>query len=54
MSGVDLRQVQELAIHRDIKTTMRYAHLAPGRGMEAVNRLNWELNEEAQNASLSA
>lgn len=41
MSGVDLRQVQDLAGHRDIKTTMRYAHLTPGRGLGAVNSLNW-------------
>jgi len=30
MQGVDLRTVQMLAGHADIKTTMRYAHLAPG------------------------
>lgn len=28
-AGVDLRTVQELAGHREIKMTMRYAHLAP-------------------------
>lgn len=42
IAGVDLRQVQELAGHRDIRTTMRYAHLAPGRGLEAVQRLVWD------------
>jgi integrase len=30
MNGVDLVSVKELAGHSDIKTTMRYAHLAPG------------------------
>jgi len=29
MSGVDLPTVQRLMGHKDIKTTMRYAHLAP-------------------------
>lgn len=49
IAGVDLRQVQELARHRDIKTTMRYAHLAPGRGMEAVSKLNWGLDNDEEN-----
>ena len=40
--GEDLRSVQELAGHKDIRTTMQYAHLAPGRLKEAVSRLKWE------------
>jgi integrase len=39
--GVDLRVVQELAGHKDLRTTMRYAHLAPGRLANSVNLLNW-------------
>jgi len=30
MAGVDIRTVKELAGHRDITTTMKYAHLEPG------------------------
>jgi hypothetical protein len=38
MAGVDLCSVREILGHRDIQTTMRYAHLAPGHLQEAVNR----------------
>lgn len=34
--GVDLHRVQRLLGHADIRTTMRYAHLAPGALAEAV------------------
>ncbi|WP_084080804.1 tyrosine-type recombinase/integrase [Edaphobacter aggregans] len=36
MAGVDLRTVQELAGHKDIKMTIRYAHLAPEHKLNAV------------------
>ena len=39
MAGVDLRTVQELAGHKDIKMTTRYAHLAPAHKLAAVDRL---------------
>ena len=29
MGGVDIRTVQELLGHKDIRMTMRYSHLAP-------------------------
>ena len=38
MSGVDLVSVKEILGHRDIQTTLRYAHLAPEHLREAVNR----------------
>src|SRR5206468_684243 len=40
MRGVPLKAVQELLGHRDIRTTMRYAHLAPGARREAVESLS--------------
>jgi integrase len=36
MRGASLKQVQELLGHRDIKTTMRYAHLSPEVKRDAV------------------
>ena len=41
MAGEVLRTVQELAGHRSITTTMRYAHLSPGRLKDSVTRLKW-------------
>jgi integrase len=39
MAGVDLRTVQELAGHKNISMTMRYAHLTPGHQQTAVEKL---------------
>jgi len=39
--GVPLRTVCELLRHKDIATTMRYAHLAPEHVREAVSALEW-------------
>jgi integrase len=40
MRGVSLKAVQELLGHRDIKMTLRYAHLAPGVKRDAVTTLD--------------
>ena len=39
MGGVDLRTVQEWLGHKDIRMTMRYAHLAPNHMRRAVSIL---------------
>lgn len=39
MSGVDLPTVRKLLGHSEIKTTMRYAHLAPEHLQDAVKKL---------------
>jgi len=39
MAGVDVRTVMELAGHKSISMTMRYAHLAPGHSAKALEKL---------------
>ncbi|MBA7702577.1 Tyrosine recombinase XerC [subsurface metagenome] len=41
MAGVDLASVQKLMGHRNIQTTMIYAHLSPGHLAQAVDKLNY-------------
>ena len=45
MQGVDLRTVQQVMGHKDIKMTMRYSHLSPEYVQEAMGRLDnaWTL-----------
>lgn len=40
MSGVDITTVKELLGHRDIKMTLRYAHLAPSHKVKAMDILD--------------
>jgi hypothetical protein len=39
MAGVPLFTIAEIAGHRDINVTRRYAHLSPGHNLEAVELL---------------
>jgi integrase len=48
MRGVPLKAVQELLGHRDIRTTMRYAHLSPQSRREAVEKLSAPWSSEGQ------
>jgi integrase len=50
MRGVPLKAVQELLGHRDIRTTMRYAHLSPQSRRDAVERLSAPPPTETTNA----
>ncbi len=49
MNGVDLATVQQLLGHRDIQTTMIYAHLAPDHLAGAVEKLNSVLPQICHN-----
>lgn len=44
MSGVDLNTVRELMGHRDIKMTLRYAHLSPDHKRRAVEILERQMD----------
>jgi integrase len=43
-SGIDLTTVRELLGHKEIKMTLRYAHLAPSHKVKAVDILDNTLN----------
>jgi len=52
MQGVDVRTVQQVMGHKDIKMTMRYSHLSPEYVQEAIERLDsvWTLfGHQSQN-----
>ncbi|RDH84504.1 MAG: hypothetical protein DIZ80_03220 [endosymbiont of Galathealinum brachiosum] len=46
MAGVPLNTVRELLGHTDLKTTLRYAHLAPDHKADAVERLSMQNNQQ--------
>ncbi len=52
MAGVDLTSVKELLGHKEITTTMRYAHLSPGHKRKAVNVLDNVLKNAGNMTSL--
>lgn len=51
MAGVDIRTVQELMGHKDIKMTMRYSHLSKAHLLEAVNRVGTKMAQSEKTPS---
>ena len=41
MQGIDPRTVQKWMGHRDLATTLRYAHVSPDHEKTAVQRLSY-------------
>jgi len=46
MGGVDIRTVQELLGHKDIRMTMRYSHVAPDHMNNAMKVLDGIVGEK--------
>ena len=44
MGGENIRTVQTLLGHKDLRMTMRYCHLSPGHPREAVSILDKSLS----------
>jgi len=55
MQGIDLKTVQQLMGHKDIKMTMRYSHLSPKYVQESIGRLDsvWTLYGHQQKSNES-
>jgi integrase len=52
MSGVDIRTVQQLLGHKDIKMTLRYSHLSKTHLQDAVNKVGTNL-AQIENSEIS-
>jgi len=46
MSGVDPRTVQKWMGHKDLKTTLRYAHVSPDHEKAAIELLSYRVSEK--------
>jgi integrase len=46
MQGIDPRTVQKWMGHRDLKTTLRYAHVSPDHEKAAIQRLRYESSHQ--------
>jgi integrase len=54
MGRINLRTVQTLLGHKDLRMTMRYSHLSPEQLREAVQNLDKSLTTKERNRENSA
>jgi integrase len=54
LAGVDIRTVQELASHKTIAMTMRYAHLGPQQKRRPVGLLDAEVTAKVTTVDFAA
>ncbi len=54
MAGANMRTVQTLLGHKDLRMTMRYGHLSPEHLREAVNTLGKSLTQNSNGRSVGA
>jgi integrase len=54
MSGIDPRTVQKWMGHKDLKTTLRYAHVSPDHEREAIQKLSYQTEQPEDAAGLVA
>jgi integrase len=53
MAGVDIRTVQELLGHKDIKMTLRYTHLSPDHKRKAIAALEERFSTKKKSQQIS-
>jgi integrase len=51
MSNINARTIQKWMGHKDLKTTLRYAHVSPDHEKEAIQRLHYGAGEYERSAS---
>jgi integrase len=51
MQGIDPRTVQKWMGHRDLKTTLRYAHVSPAHEKAAIQRLRYESSHQVDTST---
>ena len=54
MRGIDPRTVQKWMGHRDLTTTLRYAHVSPDHERAAIQRLRYDTGHQVDTNAQTA